>query len=83
MVMRLRPTHLHACSDVGVAVAVHIADCGGREQARAWQNYAWALGIAEFTSMYAIEADFKAKVEGLFNPMIDDTVAAAPSATAV
>jgi type III restriction enzyme len=37
----------------------------------------WAF--AEFTEVYQIEADFKAKVEGEFNKMIE-TVAPTPAA---
>jgi type III restriction enzyme len=37
----------------------------------------WAF--AEFTSVYAIESDFKAKVESLFNGIIKDAIAAAPA----
>ena len=39
----------------------------------------WAF--AEFTSVFAIESEFKTRVEELFNGMIDDVVAAAPMAT--
>jgi type III restriction enzyme len=33
--------------------------------------------FAEFTDVYQIEADFKGKVEGMFNKMIDETIGAA------
>ena len=37
----------------------------------------WAF--AEFTSVYAIESEFKTRVEGLFNGMIADVLSAAPA----
>jgi type III restriction enzyme len=37
----------------------------------------WAF--AEFTSIYAIESEFKARVEGLFNGLIAEVLTAAPA----
>ena len=37
----------------------------------------WAF--AEFTSVYAIESEFRERVEGLFNGMISEVIAAAPA----
>ena len=40
----------------------------------------WAF--AEFTEVYEIESDFKAKVETKFNDMIDSVIGTSPAASA-